>query len=121
MEKTLAVGVCCCLQTCNSGLNMLIMGLLFRKSLMIISIDISPFSCITRVPLLLFTCKLHCLQIFEHTNAYCTSLGFSDSYLLGCWMLLISCRCVLLFTNMYFSCKHCGDGVSTWAKFDGYI
>ena len=28
---------------------------------------------------------------------------------------------MLLFTNMYFSCKHGGDGVSTWAKFDGHI
>ena len=22
---------------------------------------------------------------------------------------------------MYFNCKHCGNGVSTWAKFDGHI
>ena len=33
---------------------------------------------------------------------------------------LISCGHVL-FKNMQFSCKHCGDGVSTWAKFDGHI
>ena len=28
--------------------------------------------------------------------------------------------CMLLFTNMYFSCKH-GGGVSTLAHFDGHI
>ena len=27
---------------------------------------------------------------------------------------------MLLFTNMSFSCKHGGDEVSTWAKFDGH-
>ena len=34
----LAVAVCCCLQTCNSVLNILIMGLGLRQSLMVISI-----------------------------------------------------------------------------------
>ena len=40
MEKTfqLAVGVGCCLQTCHLVLNMLIMGLGLRQSLMVISI-----------------------------------------------------------------------------------
>ena len=35
--------------------------------------------------------------------------------------MLISCECLLLFTNMYLSCKHVSDGVCTWAKFDGHI
>ena len=40
MEKTfqLAVGVCCCLQTCNLVVNMVIMGLALGQSLMFISI-----------------------------------------------------------------------------------
>ena len=33
----LAVGVCCCLQTCNSVVNMLVMGLVLGQSLMVIS------------------------------------------------------------------------------------
>ena len=33
----LAVGVCCCLQTCNSVVNMLVMGFLVGQSLMVIS------------------------------------------------------------------------------------
>ena len=37
MERTLAVGVCCCLQTCNSVVNMLVMVLVLGLSLMIIS------------------------------------------------------------------------------------
>ena len=38
MQKTfyLAVGECCCLQTCKSVVNMLIMGLALRQSLMIV-------------------------------------------------------------------------------------
>ena len=56
--------------------------------------------------LLLFIRKLHCLQIFEHMNQ---SLGVCEvSYLLGCLRyrekhvkdILISCGCMLLFTNM---------------------
>ena len=35
--------------------------------------------------------------------------------------ILIDCGCMLLFTNIEFSCKHGGEGVSTWAKFDGHI
>ena len=38
MEKTLAVGVCCCLQTYNSVVKMLVIGLLLGPSLMVISI-----------------------------------------------------------------------------------
>ena len=40
MGKTfqLAVGVCCCLQACNSVVNMLVMGLVLWPSLMFISI-----------------------------------------------------------------------------------
>ena len=29
---------------------------------------------------------------------------------------LISCACMLLFTNMQFSCKQSGEEVSTWAN-----
>ena len=52
MEKTfqLAVGVCCCLQTCNSVVNMLVMVLVLGPSLMVTSIvsillyaKVSPF------------------------------------------------------------------------------
>ena len=35
--------------------------------------------------------------------------------------ILISCGCLLLFTNMKLSCKHVGDGISTWTKFDDHI
>ena len=52
----------------------------------------------------------------------------SGTYLLGCLRdtakhgkdILISCGCVLLFTNKKFSCEHDGDMVSTWAKFNGH-
>ena len=37
-KRHLAVGVCCCLQTCNSVINMLVMGLVLGSSLMVISI-----------------------------------------------------------------------------------
>ena len=39
MEMTiyLAVGMCCCLQTCYSVVNMLVMGLVLGPSLMVIS------------------------------------------------------------------------------------
>ena len=36
-KKILTVGVCCCLQTCKSVLNMLMMGSVLRQSLMVIS------------------------------------------------------------------------------------
>ena len=50
----------------------------------------------------------------------------SDKYLLGCLRytekhrkdILIICGCLLLFINIKFRCKHGGDGVSTWEKFD---
>ena len=67
MEKTfqLAVGVCCCLQTYNSDVNMLVMGLVLGLSFMVISItDILlyakglPFITYYGSALLLFTCKL---------------------------------------------------------------
>ena len=70
-----AVGVCCCLQTCNPVLNVLIMAFGLRQSLIVIfttGILLHAKVCITRAPLLLFTRSLHCLQIFEHTNAHCT-------------------------------------------------
>ena len=53
----------------------------------------------------------------------------SYTYLQGCLRysekhgkdLIISCGCLLLFTNIKLSFKHVSDGVSTWAKFDGHI
>ena len=62
--------VCCCLQTCNSGVYVLVMGLVLEQSLMVIST-----TCIMlhakSLPFimyygssLLFTRKVHCLQIF---------------------------------------------------------
>ena len=52
----------------------------------------------------------------------------SDTYPLGCLRytakygkdILISCGCVLLFTNKQFRCKHSGDWGSTWAMFDDH-
>ena len=40
MEKTfsVAVGVCCCLQTCNLVVNMLVMGLVLGPSLKVIPV-----------------------------------------------------------------------------------
>ena len=39
MENTfLAVGICCCLQTCNSVVNILVMGLVLGPNLMVISL-----------------------------------------------------------------------------------
>ena len=37
----IAVDVCCCLQTCNSVVHMLVMGLVFGPSLMVISKSIT--------------------------------------------------------------------------------
>ena len=34
---------------------------------------------------------------------------------------LISCGCLLLFTNMQLSCKHVNGGVNTWTKLGGCI
>ena len=42
MERHLAVGVCCCLQTFNSVLNMLMMGLGLGPSPMVIPTECSP-------------------------------------------------------------------------------
>ena len=50
--------------------NLSIMGLGLRQSLMVLSTT-GMEKYISCVPLLLFTCKLHCLQTFEHANAYC--------------------------------------------------
>ena len=35
--------------------------------------------------------------------------------------ILISCGCMLLFTNMSLSFKHLSDGVSTWANIYIYL
>ena len=78
MESTfqLAVGVCCCLQTCNSVVNILVMGLVLGPSLTIISImsillheNYLPFIMYYGSALFLFTRKVHCLQTFEPMNA----------------------------------------------------
>ena len=67
----ISVGVCCCLQTCNTVVNMLVMGLVLGPSLMIISITgilsyakVYPFINYYGSALLLFTRKLYCLQNF---------------------------------------------------------
>ena len=36
MERNIAVGGCCCLQMCNSVVNMVVMGLVLGQSLMVI-------------------------------------------------------------------------------------
>ena len=70
---------CCHLQTCKAVVNMLKMGLAQRQSFMVVPTTgmhwyPSSYSSLSfyikRVPLLLFACKLHCLQTFEHTNAH---------------------------------------------------
>ena len=70
--KRLAVGVGCGLQTCNSVLKVLVIGLILGQSLMVIYIYHGyPFiimqKCLTFIMyygsvMLLFTRKLHCLQ-----------------------------------------------------------
>ena len=72
------MGVCCCLQTCNSIVNMLVMWLVLGQSLMVIFgtgvplyAKLSPLYNVLQVSLLLFTRKLHCLQTFEHMGAHC--------------------------------------------------
>ena len=69
------MGVCCCLQTFNSVVNMSVMGLVLGPSLSVISDmgillymwEYLPFIKYYGSALLLFACKLHCLQIFEHS------------------------------------------------------
>ena len=55
----LAVGVFCCLQVCNSVVNMVVMGLV-GQSLMVISIYY-----------LLFTCEVNCLQTCAIKGCVC--------------------------------------------------
>ena len=84
------MGVCCCLQICNSVVNMVVMGLVLRKRVMVISITNNPkylpFIIYYRSGLL-FTCKLHCLK---HVTAHWvtepdlfTSFQTYTSYILG--------------------------------------
>ena len=68
--------VCCCLQTCNSVVYVVVMGLVLGQSLMVISTTVScymqkylPFIMYYGSALLLFICKIHCLQTFEHMSA----------------------------------------------------
>ena len=63
--------ICCCLQICNLVINMVVKGLAFGQSLMVISTrgillyeNVSPLYYDYGSPLLLFTRKLHCLQTF---------------------------------------------------------
>ena len=70
-------GVCYCLQTCNSVVHVLVMGLVLGASLMVISITeilymqkYVHFVMYNGSVLLLFTRKLHCLQICKHTSAH---------------------------------------------------
>ena len=72
MQNTfkLAVDVCCCLQLCNSAVNMVVKGLVLGQSLMVISIlllckSISPLLYIMR-----FVHKVNCLQTCEHMSAH---------------------------------------------------
>ena len=66
------MGVCCCLQTCNSVVNMLVMGLVLRPSLMVISVTgillimqkYLSFIMYYESTLLLFTRKVNGLQTF---------------------------------------------------------
>ena len=65
--------VCCCLHIL-SVVNVLVMGRVLGQSLMFIStMSILLYSKVCPLyngsALLLFTCKLHCLQTFEHTSA----------------------------------------------------
>ena len=82
--------------------------------------------------LLLFTCKLHCLQIFEHMSANWTAkveVFCEVSYIISTRVfkvlretcILISCGRVLLFTNMYLSCIHVRDGVVLWQSITGVL
>ena len=61
--------VCCCLQTCNLVVYVVVMGLI----LMVISTmgmqKYLPFIMYYGSALLLFIHKLHCLQTFEHMSA----------------------------------------------------
>ena len=60
--------VCYCLQTCNSVVYIVVMGLVIEQSLMVIStmgillyVKVSPFIMYYGSALLLFTRKVHCL------------------------------------------------------------
>ena len=68
--------VCCCLQTCNSVVYVVVTGLVLGQSLMVISTTGSllyakylPFIMYYGSALLLFIHKVHCLQTFEHMSA----------------------------------------------------
>ena len=57
--------VCCCLQTCNSVVNMLVIGLLLEPSLMVVSL---LFNVLRECIVVVF--KVHCLQKFEQKGAH---------------------------------------------------
>ena len=77
------MGVCCCLQTCNLVVNLLVMGLVLGKSLMVISTtstypvickSISPLQCIMGV----HRCCLHVKYIvYKHFDRL-LHIGSSD-------------------------------------------
>ena len=68
------MSVCCCLQTCNSVANVLVMGLVLGQSListtgvLLLCKSISHPLMYYGSALLLFTRKLHCLQTFLQTS-----------------------------------------------------
>ena len=71
--------VCCCLQTFNSVVNMLVMWLVLGQSLMVISTTgILLYAKVSPVYNVLREChcyclhKVHCLQTFENMGAHCT-------------------------------------------------
>ena len=67
------MGVCCCLQTCNSVVNMLMMGLVLEPSLMVISImGILLFAKVSPLYNVLWEWLCYCLQVnyivYKHFN-----------------------------------------------------
>ena len=66
------MGVCRYLQICNSVLNMVVMGLVLGQSLMVVPTECYPLMSrnIFHYVLLLVTCKVNCLQTFEHISVH---------------------------------------------------
>ena len=94
--------VCCCLHI-HSVVNVLVMGLVLGQSLMFISTTgillyarVYPFIMYYGSALLLFTRKLHCLQIFEHISALLVIKAYVYAYK---WLLVV-CVVMKLCTHM---------------------
>ena len=67
---------CCCLQTCNSDVYVVVKGLALAKfcghiyhGYPVIMQKYFPFIMYYGSALLLFMCKIHCLQTIEHMSA----------------------------------------------------